>query len=174
MSSKALIIVDYQKEWTDASSDYFVGDISKAISNTNTLIDYCRNEGYRIIFVKHLESDSDDAFKEGTENSDLLDTINKKDTDSMITKYRISPFLNTTLEKVLEDIKEVVIVGILSNLCVRSTIHDAYDRDYDITVIKDCCVSFDDQTQVFTFKDIKATRPEIEFLNLNDFIKSEK
>jgi len=41
---------------------------------------------------------------------------------------------------------------------------------FDITVIKDCCVAFDDEIQEFTFRDLKATREEIEFLNLNEFI----
>lgn len=54
---------------------------------------------------------------------------------------------------------------------MRSLVQDAYDRDFDISVIKDCCVAFDEETQEFTFKDLKATREEIQFLNLNEFIE---
>jgi len=49
-------------------------------------------------------------------------------------------------------------------------VQDAYDRDFDITLLKDCCVAFDDATQEFTFKDLKATRPEIKLANINEFI----
>ncbi|PIR58958.1 MAG: hypothetical protein COU69_02780 [Candidatus Pacebacteria bacterium CG10_big_fil_rev_8_21_14_0_10_56_10] len=38
-----------------------------------------------------------------------------------------------------------------SHLCVRSLVQDAYDRDFDIAVIKDCCVAFDQETHDFTF-----------------------
>jgi len=88
----------------------------------------------------------------------------------LITKNKISPFYKTNLDKVLRGINKIVICGILTNLCVRSLVQDAYDRNFEIKVIKDCCVSFDDETQEFTFKDLKATREEIEFLNLDEFI----
>jgi nicotinamidase-related amidase len=48
---------------------------------------------------------------------------------------------------------------------------DAYDRDFEIIVIKDCCVALDKETQEFTFKDLKATREEIEFLNADEFVE---
>lgn len=65
----------------------------------------------------------------------------------------------------------MVVAGILTNLWVRSFIHDAYDRDSQITVIKDCCVAFDKDTQDFTFKDLKATREEVELIDLDKFVE---
>ena len=171
MSSKALILVDFEKEWLSEDSDYFVGDITKVIGRVNRLIDFCRKDGYKIIFIVHIEKDSDNEFAENSENVEIMNEINKKDEDVTIKKYKISPFLNTSLEGNLHGVEEVVICGILTNLCVRSTIQDAYDRDFKIKVIKDCCVAFDDKTQEFTFKDLKATREEIEFLAADEFIK---
>lgn len=171
MTSKALILVDFEKEWTDKSSDYFVGDISDVIEKTNKLIDFCRKNGYKIIFTMHIEKDSDKAFAEDSENVEIIDEINKKDFDVLIKKNKISPFFKTDLDKHLEGIDEIVIAGILTNLCVRSLAQDAYDRDFKITIIKDCCRAFDDETHEFTIKDLKATREEIDFLNLNEFIE---
>jgi len=170
MSSKALIIVDFQKEWINKDSDYFVGDISSFIKKTNQLIDYCRANDYKIIFTAHIEKNSDKAFAEGSGNIEIIDEINKKDSDVIIYKNKISPFFKTSLEQELQGVDEIVVCGILTNLCVRSLIQDAYDRDFEIKVIKDCCVAFDDETQEFTFKDLKATREEIEFLNMDEFI----
>ncbi len=171
MSSKALILVDFEKEWTDKNSDYFVGDISGVIERTNKLIDFCRKNNYKIIFTTHIEKDSNGAFAPNSKNVEIIDVLHKENSDVLITKNKISPFFKTDLEKHLEGIREIVVCGILTNLCVRSLIQDAYDRDFEITVIKDCCVAFDDETQEFTFRDLKATREEIEFLNLNEFIK---
>lgn len=170
-TNKALILVDYQKEWTDESSDYFVGDILEVVNRTNKLIDFCRKQGYKIIFIRHIEKESNKVFAKNSKNVELIDKLHKESSDCLITKYKISPFYETDLEKQLEGFKEIVVSGILSNLCVRSLIHDAYDRDFKIKVIKDCCVSFDTETQNFTFKDIKATREEIDFVNLIDFVK---
>ena len=171
MTSKAIILVDFEKEWTYKSSDYFIGDVSKLIEKTNKLIDYCRKNDYKIIFTTHIEKDSDEAFATNSENIEIIDEINKQDYDVLITKNKISPFYQTDLEKHLEGIDEIIICGILTNLCVRSLAQDAYDRDFEIKIIKDCCRAFDEETHNFTIKDLKATRAEIEFLNLNEFIK---
>jgi nicotinamidase-related amidase len=57
----------------------------------------------------------------------------------------------------------------LTNLCVRSFIQDAYDRDFKITVIKDCCVAHTQEIQDFTFFDLAQTRDEIDFTNFKEF-----
>ena len=171
MTSKALILIDFENEWTDKSSDYFVGDVSDLIKKTNKLIDFCRKNNYKIIFTTHIEKDSDSAFASNSKNVEIIKELHKQNSDVLITKNKISPFYETNLDKHLEGIDEIVICGILTNLCVRSLAQDAYDRDFKITIIKDCCRAFDEETHNFTIKDLKATREEIEFLNLNEFTK---
>jgi len=171
---KALILIDLQNEWLDNDSDYFAGDLSDMLARTNKLIDHARKAGDKIIFIRHVEEESEGEFKDGTENAELIASLDRQDSDIVITKYRISPFYNTDLEKHIDGIEEVTIAGILSNLCVRSCIHDAYDRDFAITVITDCCVSFDEATQDFTFDDIKQTREEVQFVTLDDYVASSK
>jgi nicotinamidase-related amidase len=167
----ALVLVDFEREWIDKSSDYFVGDISSVLDRTNQLIDFCRTSGYKIIFTRHIESGSTAAFSEGTQNVEIIAKLHKEPSDVLITKNKISPFYKTILEKELKGVKHIVVCGILTNLCVRSMIQDAYDRDFEITVIKDCCVAFDKSVQKFTFKDLKETREEISFVDLANFLK---
>jgi nicotinamidase-related amidase len=169
MASKALLLIDLENEWLDRKSDYFVGDISKMLKRTNRLIDTSRGRNYKIIFVTHIEKGSDSAFAPNSKNVEIIGGLHRKKGDTLIKKNKISPFYNTSLAKELKGIKELVVSGILANLCVRSTVQDAYDRDFKITVIKDCCASFDKKTQDFTFSDLKFTRPEVEFVNLKDF-----
>ncbi len=169
--SKALILVDFEKEWTDENSDYFVGDISELIEKTNRLIEYCRKNNYKIIFTVHVEKDSDQEFAPNSKNVQIIDEIQKQDSDVVIVKNKISPFYKTNLEKELEGVDEIVLGGILTNLCVRSLAQDAYDRDFAITIIQDCCRAFDEETHNFTIKDLKATREEIEFLDVDEFVE---
>lgn len=171
ITSKALILVDFENEWRDKSSDYFVGDISYLIKKVNKLIDYCREKSYKIIFITHIEKDSDSAFAPDSKNVDIITELDRQNSDILIKKNKISPFYKTNLDKELKGINELVICGILTNLCVRSLAQDAYDRDFQITIIKDCCTAFDKRTHEFTLKDLKATREEIEFFNLNEFMK---
>lgn len=171
MRRRALIVVDWEKEWTDIKSDYFVGDLVKETKKMNRLISFCRGVGYRIIFIKHVERDSDGAFMEGSKNVECIDGLDCRDSDIVVTKYKISPFFKTNLDAELKGVTKIVVAGILTNLCVRSTVQDAYDRDFEITVIKDCCTAFNADIHTFTIQDIKATRDEIEFLTLKEFIK---
>lgn len=170
MSQKALILVDFENEWVDKNSEEYVGDISDVIERTNKLIDFCREKGYRIIFTRHVERDSDDIWAEDSDGTKLIADLHKEGSDTLITKYKISPFYETSLEQELAGIEEIVVCGILTNLCVRSLVQDAYDRDFVIKVIKDCCVAYDQETQDFTFKDLKSTREEVEFLNADEFV----
>lgn len=158
---KALLVVDYQTEWRNPESEYYAGDFSNQLEKTNRLIDHCRAKGYKIIFILH----NDEGF-----DSEIIPEMHKEDSDVVIVKNKISPFYQTELEKELEGVDEVVIVGILTNMCVRSAIQDAYDRDFKITVVEDCCVAFSKRIQKFTIMDLQETRPEVKFVLLEKFI----
>ncbi|MCD4770790.1 cysteine hydrolase [archaeon] len=168
---KALVLIDFEKEWVDGDSDYFVGDVSDIVGKVNRLIGFCRRKDYKIIFVRHIE-ESGNAFIEGSKSVEFIDGIDVKDSDLVVEKKRISSFFKTDMKKSLEGVSGIVVCGILTNLCVRSFVEGAYDRDFGIKVIKDCCVAMDDETQNFTFRDLKATREEVEFLDLKDFIEA--
>jgi len=166
MAETALVLIDYQKEWTNPDSEYYVGDIQEVIGKVNYLIDHCRTREYKIIFTKHREIDSLEDFWPETQ---FIPSLKVDTTDTVIIKNKISPFYNTSLEKELSGIKNVIVCGILTNLCVRSFIQDAYDRDFNITVIKDCCVAHTPEIQEFTFYDLAQTREEIDFTDLKEF-----
>lgn len=168
MTQTALVLIDFQQEWVNPESEFYVGDIQEVLAKVNYLIDHCRTREYKIIRTKHREIDSLDHFWPETK---IISTLKKQEEDTVIIKNKISPFYNTSLEKELDGIKHVIVCGILTNLCVRSFIQDAYDREFDITVIKDCCVAHTLETQEFTFYDLAQTRDEIEFTNLKEFVE---
>lgn len=164
---KALLVIDWQKEYIDSSSDYFVNSsLENETKSLNSLIEKFRKENVLIIFVKHNETEGIN-FLHGSKNAELIDEVEVMDTDVFIEKYQISSFYKTNLEEVLEknNVDELYILGILTNLCVRGAISDAYDRGFDIKVIEDLCISFNSSIQKFTIDDLKETRPEVEFIS---------
>ena len=168
MTATALVLIDFQQEWINPESEYYIGDIQDVITKVNYLIDHCRTRGFKIIFTKHREIDSLEYFWPETQ---IIASLKKEDTDTVIIKNKISPFYNTSLEKELDGIKQVIVCWILTNLCVRSFIQDAYDREFGITVIQDCCVAHTLEIQEFTFYDLAQTREEIDFTNLKEFVE---
>ncbi|HLD85433.1 MAG TPA: isochorismatase family cysteine hydrolase [archaeon] len=165
---KALVLVDFQKEWADKNADDYIGGLSKLVEKTNKLIDACRSKNYKIIFTQHVELE-DGPFSKNSQGVQLISELHKEKPDKIVVKHKVSPFYKNNLEKQLKNVKEIVVAGILTNMCVRSLIQDAYDRDFKITVVKDCCITYSKEVQDFTFKDLKETRPEIKFINLKEF-----
>ncbi len=106
MTETALVLIDFQKEWLEPESDYYVGEIQETLGKVNYLIDYCRAREYKIIRTKHREPNSLEAFGPETQ---FIPELKIQESDTIIIKNKISPFYNTSLEKELEGIKNVIV-----------------------------------------------------------------
>ncbi len=168
---KALFVIDLENEWINEQSEYYIGDMTQLVENVNRLIEFERNNGTKILFIRHVEKDSTEAFAENSPNTELIGSLQRNDTDTIITKYKINPFYMTDLEKALEGIDEIILCGVLTNLCVRMSAEEAYDRDYGVTILADCCMSYDAITHTFTLDDLVTTRPEIVITELSEYIQ---
>ncbi len=67
--------------------------------------------------------------------------------ETVVTKRRVSAFSGSDLEVVLRagDIQNLVLTGIATSGVVLSTIREAADKDYRMTVLSDLCADFDQQ-----------------------------
>ena len=70
-------------------------------------------------------------------------------TDIVVTKRRVSAFSGSDLEVVLraQGISHLVLCGIATSGVVLSTLREAADKDYQLTVLSDCCVDGDEEVQ---------------------------
>ncbi|HTC67990.1 MAG TPA: isochorismatase family cysteine hydrolase [Acidothermaceae bacterium] len=84
----------------------------------------------------------------------------------VVTKKRISAFAGSDLELVLRshDVTHLVLAGISTSGVVLSTVREAADRDYELTVLEDLCLDADEEVhRVLTTKlfprqaDVKAS-----------------
>ena len=75
--------------------------------------------------------------------------IAPQSTDIVVTKRRVSAFSGSDLEVVLraQDITHLVLCGIATSGVVLSTLREAADKDYQLTVLADCCVDNDEEVQ---------------------------
>ncbi len=75
--------------------------------------------------------------------------IAPQSTDIVITKRRVSAFSGSDLEVVLraQNISHLVLCGIATSGVVLSTLREAADKDYQLTVLADCCVDSDEEVQ---------------------------
>jgi|SRR6185312_1744675 len=72
-----------------------------------------------------------------------------------VIKKRVSAFTGSDLEVILRSmgIKHIVLTGIATSGVVLSTLREAADKDYTITVLADCCADRDEEVhRVLTTK----------------------
>jgi ureidoacrylate peracid hydrolase len=69
---------------------------------------------------------------EGTWDFQIVEPLAPRDSDIVVLKTRYSGFAGTQLDSVLRarDIRYLVFVGIATNVCVESTLRDAYFHEY--------------------------------------------
>jgi nicotinamidase-related amidase len=77
------------------------------------------------------------------------------DGEVIVTKRRVSAFTGSDFEVVLRSkgITHLVLSGIATSGCVLSTLREAADKDYRLTVLADCCADGDEEVhRVLTTK----------------------
>ncbi len=84
------------------------------------------------------------AFLAG-ENGEIHPALGPAADDIVVTKHRVSAFAGTDLEQILRanDVETLVLFGIATSGVVLSTVVDAFDADYRIVVLRDCCGDLD-------------------------------
>lgn len=84
-------------------------------------------------------------------------------TDIVVTKRRVSAFSGSDLEVLLraQDISHLVLSGIATSGVVLSTLREAADKDYQLTVLADCCVDSDEEVQHILLSKIFPRQAEV-------------
>ncbi len=173
--SKVAIILDTVNEWFNPKSPYFLGENKEYRNKMKKLTEVLRKNKTPIVFIQHIEPDGEVGFQRGTDRVELIPELRRKKEEPIVTKVRsISPFYKTNLEETLKKLKadHIIVAGIMTNLCVRSCVADAWDREYKITVVTDCCLSDSKKTDKAVFEDIKNTRSDVELVSLNQFLEN--
>jgi len=87
-----------------------------------------------------MKLDTEEAFK-------VHESVSPQPEDIIITKRRVSAFTGSDMEVVLRSlgINHLVLTGISTGGVVLSTLREASDKDYALTVLSDCCADRDEE-----------------------------
>lgn len=162
----ALLVMDMQTMILSS-----LPDTAKLLSNVAQAITTARNNQVPVIYVTvgfrngtpeiSMNNKSFVAAKErfATVDADQFSKIHPDiaplANDITVTKRRFSAFTGSDLEVVLraKSIQHVVLTGVVTSGVVLSTIREAADKDYRITVLADCCADGDEEVhRVLTTK----------------------
>lgn len=89
---------------------------------------------------------------EGSSSVEVVPGLEPTRGETVVRKRRFSGFYETTLQSALQslDVKSVLLAGYSADVCVRFTAVDAYNRGYDVTVVRDCVEAFKESTDEST------------------------
>jgi len=150
VAASALLVVDMQRFFLEAASPTFTCGGVAILPTVKRLLAAFRQAGRPVIFTRHVHHPGDldcgimgwwwpGKCLEGSPESEVHPELAPMPSEKVIFKHRYSAFYNTDLETVLRCLKveDVVISGIMTNMCCESTARDAYYRDYRVFFLAD-------------------------------------
>ncbi len=107
----------------------------EVVANIGTLVDRARESGVPIVWVAH----SGEQLERGSDAWEYVPELKRQESEPLVHKTFADSFEDTDLEDVLgkASIGRLVVTGAQTDECIRSTIHGAFVRGYDVTLVGD-------------------------------------
>lgn len=138
---RALILIDIQNIYF-TEGGYRLNNPEIAAEKAGKLLLYFRQKKLPIIHVKHLFDNT--GYQETVDYlRDFHPCVTPVSEEIVIEKHHPSSFLGTELQVVLKSqgIQELVIAGMMSHMCIDTTVRAAQDYGYQVTLIEDACTT---------------------------------
>lgn len=143
--SKALLLIDIQ-------NDYFEGGLSElvdplqAADNAKKILTIFRENKLPIIHVQHINTrEGATFFLPNTDGVKIHAAVQPLENEYVITKHTPNSFFETRLSSILNEnnINSLVVCGMMSHMCIDTTVRAAKDYAIDITLVEDACATKD-------------------------------
>ncbi len=164
---KALLVVDMLVDFIDPKGALYIGPVANnVLSEVKARLEIHRSENNPVFFIcdRHLEDDREfELFPphsiRGTGGDAIVSELAPRPNERVIDKRRFSAFFGTDLDLSLRDkgIKEIELVGVVTNICVLYTAADARALGYRVSVPEKAVASFDEEAHHFALQEMKKT-----------------
>lgn len=162
----AVVVVDMENDFCCEGGAMVLPGYERLIGPQLTVIDAARAVGAPTVFVTdahrpNVRQDREFLKRtphciEGTWGAQIVDALKPRAGDIYVVKRRYSAFFNTDLDLTLKDlgVDSVVVMGVVTNICVRSTVHDAFFLGYRVFVPEDGVAATGPREQASSLYDI--------------------
>lgn len=126
----ALMVIDVQKGVVAGAHQR-----DAVVANISTLVDKAREENVPIVWVQH----SDEELATESDAWEFVPELARHHSERLVHKSFGDSFEDTDLEEVLGEagVGRLFVTGAQTDACIRSTIHGAFVRGYDVTLVGD-------------------------------------
>jgi nicotinamidase-related amidase len=135
----ALVVVDVQVGVVEGAHER-----DAVVANIDSLVQRARDEGVPVVWVQH----SDEQLESGSDAWKIVPELDPRGDEPLIAKSYGDAFEDTNFESVLSDLAvgRLIVTGAQTDACIRSTLHGAFARGYDATLVSDAHTT-EDNTQ---------------------------
>ena len=167
LSSSALLVIDMQNFFLNPKSQTFTPGGLAIISNVSQLIKAFRKNRLPVIYTAHVHKSQkmdgglmswwwEGMVIENTEDAKIHPDLAPLPEEKVVFKHRYSGFYNTDLEITLRCLKitDLVICGIMTNLCCETTAREAFMRDFKVFFLLDATGTVDEELHLATLKNL--------------------
>ncbi len=162
---RALLVIDMQNAFCHPDGSFAQMDMGlegglEAVANAAVAVGRARRAGIPVVFTRHVyrpgRADEGQSLKRNSPalasleglaatswDAQVMDELGCGPDDMVVDKVRFDAFQWTSLEPLLRGlgVAELVICGVITNICVESTVRSAFMRDFPVTLLADCCAA---------------------------------
>ena len=162
-ATTALLVVDMLKDFFDPGGAMVLEGGKALYAPHQKLLAAARAAGMPVVWLNQSLPPDDSLFEmrtvhclAGSWGAEVVDELPVEAGDIVIPKRRYSGFFQTTLDLTLRErgIDTVIVTGVVTNICVRSTVHDAFFLRYKVLVPEDLVMATSPLAQEVTLYDI--------------------
>jgi nicotinamidase-related amidase len=180
-TTSAVIVIDVQNDFCDpqgllakAGSD--TTDVEAMVPRLNRFLSLARESGVRVVFVRTTHDETTDSAvwlackpsrsapgmrpvsscRPGSWGAEFY-VVAPQEGDPVILKHRYSAFTGTNLDLTLRalGITSLFFTGVATEVCVESSLRDGLFHDYHVTLVHDCCATYDRESHSATLNAVR-------------------
>ncbi|HEX4248110.1 MAG TPA: isochorismatase family cysteine hydrolase [Pseudonocardia sp.] len=164
-ASTALLVVDMQNgfchpEGSLPSLGLSLAGADRSVRQSALAVEQARRAGMPVVFTRHVyrpgRADEGqnltamsaqladiDGLAAGSWDGGVVDELGWTPADMTVDKVRFDAFLWTSLDPLLRGlgVTHLQVCGVVTNICVESTVRAAFMRDYRVTLLGDACAA---------------------------------
>jgi isochorismate hydrolase len=157
----ALLVVDMQHYFLDPDEHAFIPSAPTVMPNIIEIMRSCRKQDIPLICTRHINNDENagmmgvrwhELIRKGDPRSIIHPDILAEDCQ-VLEKSQFDAFYNTGLEEQLRDagIRQLIITGVMTNLCCETTARSAFLRGFDVVMPVDATAAYNYEFHLATF-----------------------
>lgn len=159
----AVLVIDMLNDFLEPEGAMPLPEGRRLYEPCRRLLSAARENGASVIWVCDEHPPHDREFEkrsvhclEGSWGAEIVSELEPATDEYRVRKRRYSGFFETDLDLRLRElgVRHLILTGVVTNICVRSTAHDAFFRGYEVIVPVECVAATSEREQESTLYDL--------------------